>query len=68
MTRAVREPREDDARSVGVPSARRFWVFFDVFYRVSAQGTPRGRAERKPINTAHEAKPTKPTTLDTARL
>ncbi|MQM03704.1 hypothetical protein Taro_036493 [Colocasia esculenta] len=25
MARAAREPREDDARSVGVPSARRLW-------------------------------------------
>ncbi|MQM13163.1 hypothetical protein Taro_046085 [Colocasia esculenta] len=25
MARAAWEPREDDARSVGVPSARRFW-------------------------------------------
>ncbi|MQM01346.1 hypothetical protein Taro_034100 [Colocasia esculenta] len=35
---------------------------------VPAQGTLRETAEWKPLNTAHEAKPTKPTELDTARL
>ncbi|MQM00988.1 hypothetical protein Taro_033736 [Colocasia esculenta] len=30
--RAAREPCEDDARSVGVPSARRLWAFFGVFF------------------------------------
>ncbi|MQM03948.1 hypothetical protein Taro_036735 [Colocasia esculenta] len=35
---------------------------------VPAQGTPREPVERKPLNTAHEAKPTKPTEVDTARL
>ncbi|MQL80422.1 hypothetical protein Taro_012869 [Colocasia esculenta] len=34
MARAAQEPREDDVRSVGVPSARRLWVFFDVFCRM----------------------------------
>ncbi|MQL79279.1 hypothetical protein Taro_011716 [Colocasia esculenta] len=33
-----------------------------------ALDTPREPAERKSLNTAHEAKPTKPTAPDTARL
>ncbi|MQL97341.1 hypothetical protein Taro_030035 [Colocasia esculenta] len=36
MARAAQEPREDDARSVGVPSERRFW-------RASASYTGVGR-------------------------
>ncbi|MQL85932.1 hypothetical protein Taro_018453, partial [Colocasia esculenta] len=48
--RAAREPREDDAQSVGVPSARRFWrlpvalhgldiQFCDGFSRVAVGGS-----------------------------